>query len=51
MKMPYNGKRKFVEPNWDGVATPQSKFLIHNFSCLKELQDKNEEEPEEKDIQ
>jgi hypothetical protein len=35
-----------------GIGLPsQSKALTQNCSCLKELQDKNGEEPERKEVQ
>jgi hypothetical protein len=46
-EMPCSGERELVEPTSsrksghqerDLVAIPQSKTLIHNCSCLKELQ-------------
>jgi hypothetical protein len=58
--MSYSGERKVVEITssrktghqvTNEVAIPQSKTLIHNCSSLKELQGKNGEKPEEKEVQ
>jgi hypothetical protein len=58
--MSYSGERKLVEPTSirktghqvrDRVAIPQSNTVTQNCSCLKELQEKNGEQPEEKEAQ
>lgn len=56
--MPYSRERELVEPTSrrktghqvrDRFATV--KTLTHNCSCLKELWDRNGEEPKEKEVQ